>query len=361
MTTDTVGGVWTFTLELARQLSKWGVEVLLAALGGEPSAQQATEAQQIPGLCLMGSGWKLEWMEEPWNDVAMSGEWLLRLENDYRPDVVHLNSFGHGTLPWRAPAVLTAHSCVVSWWQAVRGDDAPAEWNRYRGVVRESLRAVSAVTAPSLAMARTLGSNYGLEASRVRVIPNGVRQDFFYRAAKEPIVLTVGRLWDAAKNAAAVAAVAGKLGWPVYAAGAEESPAGERISLEGAHLLGRLSAEELAEWYARASVFALPARYEPFGLSAAEAALSGCALVLGDIPSLREVWGAAALFVPPDDVKALGATLRSLTENDELRAEMARRSFERARTFDPARNAGLYLDAYRSALRGATERTVCVS
>ena len=157
MTTDTVGGVWTFTLELARQLSKWGVEVLLAALGGEPSAQQATEAQQIPGLCLMGSGWKLEWMEEPWNDVAMSGEWLLRLENDYRPDVVHLNSFGHGTLPWRAPAVLTAHSCVVSWWQAVRGDDAPAEWNRYRGVVRESLRAVSAVTAPSLAMARTTG------------------------------------------------------------------------------------------------------------------------------------------------------------------------------------------------------------
>ncbi len=32
----------------------------------------------------------------------------------------------------------------------------------------------------------------------------------------------------------------------------------------------------------------LPARYEPFGLSVLEAALSGCALVLGDIPSLRE-------------------------------------------------------------------------
>ena len=42
---------------------------------------------------------------------------------------------------------------------------------------------------------------------------------------------------------------------------------------------------------ARASIYALPARYEPFGLSILEAALSGAALVLGDIPSLREVWG----------------------------------------------------------------------
>ena len=64
-------------------------------------------------------------------------------------------------------------------------------------------------------------------------------------------------------------------------------------------MLGRLSAGELADWYARAAIYALPARYEPFGLSALEAALSGCALVLGDIPSLREIWGDAALFVPP--------------------------------------------------------------
>ena len=50
----------------------------------------------------------------------------------------------------------------------------------------------------------------------------------------------------------------------------------------------------------RAAIYALPARYEPFGLSILEAALSGCALVIGDIPSLREIWADAALFVPSD-------------------------------------------------------------
>jgi glycogen synthase len=59
-----------------------------------------------------------------------------------------------------------------------------------------------------------------------------------------------------------------------------------------------------ADWYARASIYALPARYEPFGLSALEAALSGCALILGDIPSLREVWLEAAPYVSPDDESA---------------------------------------------------------
>ena len=58
-------------------------------------------------------------------------------------------------------------------------------------------------------------------------------------------------------------------------------------------------------WMARAAIYALPARYEPFGLTALEAGLSGCALVLGDIPSLREVWGETACFVPPDDRDAV--------------------------------------------------------
>jgi hypothetical protein len=55
--------------------------------------------------------------------------------------------------------------------------------------------------------------------------------------------------------------------------------------------LGPLEASELAGWMHRAAIYALPARYEPFGLSALEAAQAGCALVLGDLSSLREVWG----------------------------------------------------------------------
>ena len=56
-----------------------------------------------------------------------------------------------------------------------------------------------------------------------------------------------------------------------------------------------------------AAIYALPARYEPFRLEVLEAAAPGCALVLGDIASLRELWDGAALFVAPDDDRALRA------------------------------------------------------
>jgi glycogen(starch) synthase len=65
----------------------------------------------------------------------------------------------------------------------------------------------------------------------------------------------------------------------------------------------RTAAPALARELARGDL-RLPARYEPFGLSVLEAALSGCALVLGDIASLREVWGGAACYVRPGDSRA---------------------------------------------------------
>jgi glycosyltransferase involved in cell wall biosynthesis len=120
-----------------------------------------------------------------------------------------------------------------------------------------------------------------------------------------------------------------------------------------------MSAEALAEWYGRAAISALPARYEPFGLSAVEAALSGCAMVLGDIGSLREIWEDAALFVPPDDTDRLEAALCTLIADEELRDEMGRRAVARARTFTPERMARGYMDAYGWLV--GQRRGACVS
>src|SRR5690606_8377688 len=104
-----------------------------------------------------------------------------------------------------------------------------------------------------------------------------------------------------AKNLAQLDAVATELPWPVYVAGSTEHPDGGNAAFDSVETLGVLSRAEMKHWLGRASIYVLPARYEPFGLSALEAALSGCALVLGDIPSLREVWGPAATYVDPAD------------------------------------------------------------
>jgi glycogen synthase len=187
------------------------------------------------------------------------------------------------------------------------------------------------------------------------VIHNGRSEASFAPAVKEPCVLSAGRLWDEAKNLAALERAAPDVPWPVYVAGDDRSPDGSSSDAQTRHTrpLGRLDEREMAGWLSRASIYALPARYEPFGLSALEAALSGCALVLGDIPSLREVWGDDAWFVPPDDAGRLADAIRTLVHSPTLRNEMARRASVRARRYTPQRMAAQYVAAYESMVGNA--------
>jgi glycogen synthase len=354
MTADTVGGVWNYSLQLSAALARYGVEVSLATMGKPLSPNQWQEAAAVPNLTVYESAYKLEWMEHPWDDVQAAGAWLLDLERRLRPDVVHLNGYVHGALLWRAPVMVVGHSCVLSWWEAVKGESAPPSLGRYRHEVRRGLRAARLVVAPTGAMLAALERHYG-PLPNTRVIYNGQDTSTFTPGHKLHCVLSVGRLWDEAKNIAALQAVAPRLSWPVYVAGEERHPDGGEVDLAGVYPLGRLSSAELAARYASASIYALPARYEPFGLSVLEAALSGCALVLGDIATLREVWGNAAMFVPPDDTAALHAAIEGLIAGEGLRLEMAGRARQRASHFTTERMAAAYFQMYSQLLgAGAT-------
>jgi len=358
MTGDTVGGVWTFTIELASQLVRRGAEISLVTFGGKASASQREEAAEIPGLDWWDSDRKLEWMEDPWQDLAISGEWLLSLERRLQPDVIHLNCYGHASLPFKAPVVLTAHSCVASWWRAVKGEPLPDGWRRYREEVERSLNAADIVTAPTNSMAASLRENYDFTGNEIAVVPNGRNACLFPKAPKQPIIVTAGRLWDEAKNISAVADIASTLPWPVYVFGEQRGPDGNSNTFPGCALLGKLSTTELADWYCRASIFVLPAKYEPFGLSALEAALSGCVLVLGDIPSLREVWGESAIYVEPENREQIHSALRRLIDQPGLRKEMARLAENRARSYSTIRTTERYHDCYTRAIE---RRFACAS
>jgi glycogen synthase len=350
MTTDTVGGVWHYALELSGGLGSRGVDVVLATMGPRPSSVQRAAAARLRNVTLCESEFRLEWMANAGADLARAGEWLLKLERQFAPDVVHLNGFVHGALPWTAPRIVVAHSCVLSWWRAVQGGEAPAEWHEYRDAVQRGMAAADAVIAPSRAMLAELQQNYG-GFRNGSVVPNG-RDAALYRAdsPKEPFVLSVGRLWDEAKNAQALARVAPELAWPVRVAGWVHAPDGSTQPLDHVEVLGRCTPELLADYYARAAIYALPARYEPFGLSALEAALSGCALVLGDIPSLRELWADVAVFVAPNDHAALRDAINGLIDAPVWRQEFASRARQRALWFSTDRMVDGYLAAYRSVV-----------
>lgn len=347
LTADPIGGVWTYALELTRALGAYGVEVAIATMGAPLSLEQWQAVKQIPWLTVFESQFKLEWMDDPWSDVQQAGDWLLQLEQQWQPDVIHLNGYVHAALPWRSPVLVVAHSCVLSWWQAVKAEAAPAEWQAYQHAVAEGLRAADRIIAPSQAMLTALHQHYG-PLPNGDVILNGRDPARFRPGRKANFILSVGRLWDEAKNVQALAQIAAELDAPVYVAGETQHPQGQTLQYAGVRSLGRLSEADLAPWLAQAAIYALPARYEPFGLSVLEAALSGCALVLGDIPSLREMWGDTALFVPPDDPASLRDTLNQLIADPEMRSSLATQARTHALELTPQRMATAYWATYKS-------------
>jgi glycogen synthase len=344
MTADAVGGVWAYTLDLGRGLIARGIDVDVAVMGPAPSAEQRVEAC-VAGVSLHDMPYRLEWMDDPWIEVDAAGSALLDLARAVRPDIVHLNGFCHAALPWAVPVVVVAHSCVRSWWRAVHGTAAPSSFDEYGRRVTRGLRAAAIVVAPSAAMLCDIQREYAVSVSSA-VIPNGRREMRPAIVRREPIVFMAGRLWDEAKNMTAVCAAAPRLAWPVFVAGDDRDPEGRSVLPSGVRYLGRLDRQAMAAWYARASIYALPARYEPFGLSVLEAGRAGCALVLGDIPSLRENWDGAAVFVPPDDPTAIAAAIQSLIADERRRRELAGAAVTRAARFTMERMVTGYLQTY---------------
>ncbi|WP_162913327.1 glycosyltransferase family 4 protein [Rhodospirillaceae bacterium SYSU D60014] len=342
MTADPVGGVWDYALELARGLSDLQISTVLAVMGGRRSDAQRAASEAVPGLLVEEGDFRLEWMRDADIDLIEAGRWLLALEETHRPDIVHLNNYAHATLPWRAPCLVVAHSCIASWWCAVKRSPLPRDLSSYTDMVAAALQGANAVVAPSQSLLAALQPLYG-PLPGARVIHNGRSAAAFPALAKEPFVITAGRAWDEAKNIRALDEIAPALPWPIYLAGDCRGP--DDAGWQPCNLtpLGRLPSDDLARWLGRAAIFALPAHYEPFGLTALEAALAGCALVLGDNPTMRELWEGAALFVPPDDRAQLAAAIHQLIRRPHLRDALGAAARARAHRY----NAPAMTQAYR--------------
>ncbi|NJK96860.1 MAG: glycosyltransferase [Bacteroidales bacterium] len=188
MTTDTIGGVWTYTMDLIKGLEKYNVEIVLATFGDPLSHTQLAQVRKLKKVNLDTSGYKLEWMPDPWKDIERAQRWLLQLSFTYAPDVIHLNSYAFNGTFFNAPVIVVGHSCVLSWWQAVKHESAPADWNRYRELVKQGLHTADVVVAPSHTMMMKLIEFYG-EFNRSQVIYNSVDESYFKPGKKEKIVL----------------------------------------------------------------------------------------------------------------------------------------------------------------------------
>jgi len=332
MTADAVGGVWRYALDLAGGLAGAGVSTVLATLGPRPSAAERAAALAIPRLRLVETDLSLDWTARDAAEVRASGRAVAALAGETGADLVHLNApalAAGGRFP--VPTLGVCHSCTATWWEAVEGGPLPPDFLWRKALVGEGLAAVDARLAPSRAFAAMTQAAYGLAAPPL-VVRNGRRAPAAPPAGPPaPHAFSAGRLWDRAKNAVALERAARGSAIAFRAAGPLEGPNGERVALEAVRALGPLDAEGMAAELAARPVFVSPALYEPFGLAVLEAAQAGCALVLSDIPTFRELWDGAALFVPAEDGAAIAGAVERLVGDEALRARLGAAAAARAR------------------------------
>lgn len=352
MTADAVGGVWTYALDLCAALSERDVEVVLATMGPRPTEAQRRAARALDNVQLVESDYRLEWMTDPWGDVAAAGEWLVDLAASNGVDLIHLNGYSHASLSWRRPVVCVAHSCVPTWWQAVYGTRPPQQWDEYRRRIISGLNGADAVIAPTAAFLQELRSTYAF-TNPARVIRNGrASAACSCDVPREPIVLACGRPWDVSKNMRVLDEASQDAPWRAYVIGNTVGPDGQVFSPSAMRTIGGQPEHEVRTWMHRASIFVHPALYEPFGLVVLEAAVAGCALVLADIPTLRELWNGAAEFFEPRSSSDLRARLAALLAEPARRQVMATAARSRAETYRIESVAVEYLETYRTLLRG---------
>lgn len=347
MTADTVGGVWAYALELAAGLARRGIETDLAILG--PASPQALEeVQRIAGLTVSATGLPLDWTARSEAELEHATEELRQLAEASRADVIHLNTPGLAAARYPAPIVAVAHSCVATWWHAVRGGPLPDDFAWRTAATVRGLRAADAIVTPSASFAAALAATYGRDLVITPVLNGRTLAASRPSPARQRCVLTAGRLWDEGKNATALDRAAAGLDAPFFAAGPATGPNGARVQLAHLKPLGTLDAGRLSSWYGRALLFASAARYEPFGLTALEAAGAGAALVLSDIPTFRELWDGAAVFVADED--AFGPVLQDLLDRPARVRALAAAARTRARRYSADAMVDGVLAVYRSAL-----------
>jgi glycosyltransferase involved in cell wall biosynthesis len=182
-------------------------------------------------------------------------------------------------------------------------------------LAQAGLRESDTVIAPSQSTLTSAEAVYGPFKSSM-VIPQGRNAYTFRSGVKKKYIFSTGRINDDAHNLKIILEAAPEIDYPIYIADSQ-GHMGKKNLPENVFLIGPVQGKKLSDWMSSASVYVLPARYEPFGYSFVDAALSKCALVGGNIATFHENWGKAMLYV--DNKNELIKTVNRLMENrDDL-------------------------------------------
>ena len=279
-----------------------------------------------------------------------------------RVDLVH---YASGTMPLLAArsAVVTVHDVA---WLRVQAHARPYARAYFGGFSLSRYRAAARIMVDSkFSRSELLAVAPKLDAARIDVVYPGVAADIgsVVRARDDaaPFVLAVGTVERRKNLETLIRAIAplprlrlisvGPLTpYASYCADlARELGIANRVEMRG-----YVARPELLELYARASIAAVPSRYEGFGYAAAQALCAGVPLAPADAASLPEIVAGNAALLPADDegvwTGALGALIADRDAAEVRAAALRAPSIAR---FAWAHSASAALRSYAAALENS--------
>lgn len=246
-------------------------------------------------------------------------------------------------------------------------------WTRIRfrllsRLERAAARRADRVVVPSEYSRGVVAGLYGVERSRIDVVPEGLDVERWERLASDtpppgadsgmPTILNVARQYPR-KNTADLLRALPRVRERVSDARLRVVGGGPELErLE--RLAGSLELGEAVEFtgpirgraklrreYDRADVFCLPTLQEGFGIVFLEAMAAGVPVVASDVTAVPEVVPdrRAGLLVPPRDPAALSSALVRLLEDPELRRRLGREGRRHARRYAWPRVARIFLSS----------------
>ena len=256
---------------------------------------------------------------------------------------------------WRAPGVITVHDLSYRLFP----DSYPDSLRTYlETVVPHSVARAELVLVDSAATQRDLVAAYQVDPAKVSVLYCGVdpvfrpqdsqaaRQAVRQRYGIEPpYFLSVGTIQPRKNIARTIAAMKGVVesGLPHHLVHVGRpgwlhedilnAPREHRVSDRVHFLTGVDSDDDLATLYCGAGAFVFPSLYEGFGIPVLEAMACGTPVITGNISSLPEVAGDAAILVEPSDVNAIGEALVRLATCESTREQLIAGGKKRAARF----------------------------
>lgn len=332
----------------ATELRGWGrYELeLVRALRAGPSAN----ALELRVLERGGAGPELlfEQVKLPWA-LRRAGAAVVHATNCFLP------------LVRPCPGVVTIQDLAFETWPA---DFGPVTGRKYRTLVPLAARSAERIICPSDFTRDDICSRYGVDASKIRVIPLAPALPVHAHAngaptAPGPYVLAVGDL-RAKKNLGALVRA-----FRALRSGADAVPhrlvlagidsgEGERLRAlaggEHVQMTGYVTDAKLDELIRGADVLVHPSRYEGFGLVVLEAMMRGTPVAAACATALPQTGGDAAVYFDPADAGDIAAVVGSLLHDPEARAELSRRGLERAAEFTWERTARATAAVYRELL-----------